>query len=82
MKKLLLILSIFILASSVVLAEDVKENDHVIENQTILNKNSFLGGNFLKQPEQLNGKQLVKNEKSFLIFNIVINGKPITVKEK
>ena len=27
-------------------------------------------------------KQLVKNEKSFLIFNIVINGKPITVKEK
>lgn len=44
-------------------------------NQTIENKNSYLGLNFEKKPIQETGKQSIKNEKSFLFINIIINGK-------
>ena len=43
--------------------------------QKIDNENSYLGVNFEKKPTSENGGQLIKNHKSFLIINIVINGK-------
>jgi len=45
------------------------------QNQTIDNQNSYLGVNFEKTPDQTEGKQTIKNERSFLFINIIINGK-------
>ena len=35
----------------------------------------YLGVNFEKAPNEPTGKQLITNHKSFLIINIVVNGK-------
>ena len=45
------------------------------QEQTIDNQNSYLGVNFEKTPDQTEGKQKIKNERSFLFINIIINGK-------
>lgn len=52
--------------------------------QEVLNENTYLGVNFEKAPSEPTGKQLITNHKSFLIINIVVNGKvkPKTNTEK
>lgn len=46
-----------------------------ITEQTIQNETTYLGANFQKAPAEPNGKQLITNHKSFLIINIIVNGK-------
>lgn len=79
MKKLILSMLCILALSSVVLAEETvtKEIEQVVNNE-----NSYLGINVMKQPEQEGNKQLITNKKSFLFINIVVNGKPIEVKQK
>lgn len=70
MKKIF-ILGLFILACSTpVFAEEI-----TLPKQTIQNENAFLGANLEKAPPQQSGQQLIKNNKSFLCINIIINGK-------
>lgn len=57
------------------------EETPVNTDQSVVNKNSYLGINIEKKPVQENGKQTVKNERSFLFINIVINGKTPIIKE-
>ena len=78
MKKLFLALLVFTLALPVI-AEEATINK---ETQKINNDNAYLGVNFMKQPEENGGQQLIANKKSFLFINVIINGKPLTVKEK
>lgn len=68
MKKLftLLLLTVFI---TPVFAEEA------VTEQEIQNENTYLGVNFEKAPAEPNGKQLIVNHKSFLIINIITNGK-------
>lgn len=68
MKKLL---GLFLLITfiSPVLAKEVATE------QEIQNENTYLGVNFEKAPTEPTGKQLITNHKSFLIINIVVNGK-------
>lgn len=77
MKKLIVLL--VIMAFGGIAFAETTENT---ESQKIENENSYLGINFEKQPEEQSGKQLITNKKSFLFINVIINGKPITVKEK
>ena len=76
MKKLftcLLCLNLLVLP---VFATDVVENEiKNITTQEVQNDNAYLGANVLKAPAEPNAKQLVTNHKSFLILNIIINGK-------
>lgn len=46
-----------------------------VTEQEIQNENTYLGVNFEKAPAEPNGKQLIVNHKSFLIINIITNGK-------
>lgn len=66
--KNIIILFLMTVLSSGVFAENAVE-------QEIKNDNSYLGINFQKKPAQEEGKQLITNHKSFLVLNIVINGK-------
>ena len=50
-------------------------NPSLSQQQTIDNTNSYLGVNFEKTPDQTEGKQTIKNERSFLFINIILNGK-------
>ena len=45
------------------------------QEQTIDNQNSYLGVNVEKTPEQVEGKQRIKNVRSFLNIDIIVNGK-------
>lgn len=58
--------------------------EEIVTEQEIQNENTYLGVNFEKAPAEPNGKQLITNHKSFLIINIVVNGKvkPKTNTEK
>ena len=63
-----------------VFATDVVENEiKNITTQKVQNDNTYLGANLLKAPAEPNAKQLITNHKSFLILNVIINGK---IKEK
>ena len=72
MKKLLAIITLLVFAIPAYATD---------ENQKINNDGSFLGINFVKQPEEQGSKQLITNKKSFLCINIIVNGKAVTVKE-
>ena len=78
MKKLVALLAVAVFATPVYAVEETVQQ----ENQKVDNNGSFLGVNFVKQPEEQGGKQLVTNKKSFLFINVVINGKPIVVQGK
>lgn len=82
MKRFLFTLVAIMMMSVPVMATEVKEQPTQVENQVLENENSYLGINFMKQPEENGGKQLVTNKKSFLFINVVINGKPVEVKAK
>lgn len=82
MKKVLFTLVAIMMMAVPAIATEVKEQPAQAENQVLENENSYLGINFMKQPEENGGKQLVTNKKSFLFINIVINGKPVEVKAK
>lgn len=84
MKKLLMAVFTLALMVAPVMATEVTETQPAqqAENQVLENENSYLGINFMKQPEENGGKQLVTNKKSFLFINVVINGKPVEVKSK
>lgn len=82
MKKFLFTLVAIMVMAVPVMATEVKEQPTQAENQVLENENSYLGINFMKQPEENGGKQLVTNKKSFLFINVVINGKPVEVKAK
>ena len=84
MKKLLMAVFTLVLMVAPVMATEVTETQTAqqAENQVLENENSYLGINFMKQPEENGGKQLVTNKKSFLFINVVINGKPVEVKSK
>ena len=84
MKKLLMTVFTLALMVAPVMATEVTETQPAqqAENQVLENENSYLGINFMKQPEENGGKQLVTNKKSFLFINVVINGKPVEVKSK
>lgn len=69
MKNLLIVLSI---AISLCLSQ---ASLCLAQEQTIDNQNSYLGVNFEKTPDQTEGKQKIKNERSFLFINIILNGK-------
>lgn len=69
MKKTLIIFATVCLTCLSAIAEET--------NQTINNQNSYLGINFEKKPVQETGKQSIKNERSFLFINIIINGKTL-----
>lgn len=71
MKKLLTGLKISLLSLLLFLGV----NPSLAQNQTIDNQNSYLGVNFEKTPDQTEGKQTIKNERSFLFINIIVNGK-------
>lgn len=80
MKKILAIIFTFLIVSYPVLAEEiVLQEVQKVVTQEIENENTYLGANLLKVPSESNSKQLVTNHKSFLILNIIINGK---IKEK
>jgi len=80
MKKLFITLLLLNLITIPVMAEDViKEEIQNITTQEIQNETTYLGANFLKAPAEPSAKQLVTNHKSFLILNIIVNGK---LKEK
>lgn len=68
MKKLFLIIGLLLVGIPTIATEGVTE-------QTIQNENTYLGVNLQKAPTEPNGKQLITNHKSFLIINIVVNGK-------
>ena len=82
MKKFLFTLVAIMMMAVPAMATEVKEQPAQAENQVLENENSYLGINFMKQPEENGGKQLVTNKKSFLFINVVINGKPVEVKAK
>ena len=82
MKKVLFTLVAIMMMAVPAMATEVKEQPAQTENQVLENENSYLGINFMKQPEENGGKQLVTNKKSFLFINVVINGKPVEVKAK
>ena len=82
MKKILFTLVAIMMMAVPAMATEVKEQPAQVENQVLENENSYLGINFMKQPEENGGKQLVTNKKSFLFINVVINGKPVEVKAK
>lgn len=82
MKKILFTLVAIMMMAVPAMATEIKEQPAQAENQVLENENSYLGINFMKQPEENGGKQLVTNKKSFLFINIVINGKPVEVKAK
>ena len=82
MKKVLFTLVAIMMMAVPAMATEVKEQPTQAENQVLENENSYLGINFMKQPEENGGKQLVTNKKSFLFINVVINGKPVEVKAK
>ena len=82
MKKILFTLVAIMMMAVPAMATEVKEQPAQAENQVLENENSYLGINFMKQPEENGGKQLVTNKKSFLFINVVINGKPVEVKAK
>lgn len=82
MKKVLFTLVAIMMMAVPAIATEVKEQPAQAENQVLENENSYLGINFMKQPEENGGKQLVTNKKSFLFINVVINGKPVEVKAK
>ena len=82
MKKFLFTLVAIMMMAVPAIATEVKEQPAQAENQVLENENSYLGINFMKQPEENGGKQLVTNKKSFLFINVVINGKPVEVKAK
>ena len=84
MKKLLMAVFTLALMVAPVMATEVTETQPAqqAENQVLENETSYLGINFMKQPEENGGKQLVTNKKSFLFINVVINGKPVEVKSK
>jgi hypothetical protein len=67
MKNIVILLLMVVLCNGV-LAEDIIE-------QEIQNDSSYLSANFQKKPAQEEGKQLITNHKSFLVLNIIINGK-------
>jgi hypothetical protein len=66
MKKLITLLILANFATPVFAQETTQE---------VLNENTYLGVNFEKAPTEPTGKQLITNHKSFLIINIVVNGK-------
>lgn len=68
MKKLFTLLLLTVFVTPVFAEETVTE-------QEIQNENTYLGVNFEKAPAEPNGKQLIVNHKSFLIINIITNGK-------
>lgn len=68
MKKIFALLLLAIFATPVLAKE-------VATEQEIQNENTYLGVNFEKAPTEPTGKQLITNHKSFLIINIVVNGK-------
>ena len=82
MKKILFTLVAIMMMAVPAMATEIKEQPAQAENQVLENENSYLGINFMKQPEENGGKQLVTNKKSFLFINVVINGKPVEVKAK
>ena len=82
MKKVLFTLVAIMMMAVPAMATESKEQPAQAENQVLENENSYLGINFMKQPEENGGKQLVTNKKSFLFINVVINGKPVEVKAK
>ena len=82
MKRFLFTVVAIMMMAVPVMATEVKEQPTQAENQVLENENSYLGINFMKQPEENGGKQLVTNKKSFLFINVVINGKPVEVKAK
>ena len=82
MKKVLFTLVAIMMMAVPAMATEIKEQPAQAENQVLENENSYLGINFMKQPEENGGKQLVTNKKSFLFINVVINGKPVEVKAK
>ena len=69
MEKLLIVLSI---VTSLCLSQ---ASLCFAQEQTIDNQSSYLGVNFEKTPDQTEGKQKIKNERSFLNINIILNGK-------
>ena len=50
-------------------------NPSLSQQQTIDNQNSYLGVSIEKTPAQDDSKQKIKNERSFLFINIIVNGK-------
>lgn len=82
MRRFLFTLVVIMMMAVPAMATEVQEQSAQAENQVLDNENSYLGINFMKQPEENGGKQLVTNKKSFLFINVVINGKPVEVKEK
>ena len=82
MKKVLFTLVAIMMMTVPAMATESKEQPAQAENQVLENEDSYLGINFMKQPEENGGKQLVTNKKSFLFINVVINGKPVEVKAK
>ena len=76
MKKLFTLLLCLNFIALPVFATDVVENEiKNVTTQEVQNDNAYLGANVLKAPAEPNAKQLVTNHKSFLILNIIINGK-------
>lgn len=76
MKKILLIGILTLGIMHPIYAENlITQEAQKITTQEIQNENTYLGGNFLKAPAEPNSKQLITNHKSFLILNIIINGK-------
>lgn len=68
MKKLFTLLLLTVFIAPVFAEETVTELE-------IQNENTYLGVNFEKAPSEPSGKQLIVNHKSFLIINIITNGK-------
>lgn len=66
MKKLFTLLLLMLFVTPVFAQETTQE---------VLNENTYLGVNFEKAPTEPTGKQLIVNHKSFLIINIITNGK-------
>lgn len=69
MKKLVIILGLLLVSSSVVFADDV------MPAQTAKNNQAYFTANIQKQPQNSKQKQDINNHFTFFTINIQVNGK-------
>lgn len=69
MKKIAVILSLFLFCGQVVFA------DEIAPQQAVKNEQSYFTANLQKQPQEGKQKQTISNHLTFFTINIQINGK-------
>ena len=74
MKRLIIILCLFLFCSQIVFANEVQPKQQVENNQ------SYFTANIQKQPQNSKQKQAISNHFTFFTINVQVNGKIDDVK--